>query len=146
MLLFLYLMSRFFMFRYLIFFIICVMMKCLCDVDCDIVQFCNFGYFVYLQVFIFFIDVERRVMMDFCLIGGLNCFKFMNDFIAGKYGLKLFGNFCFIIIYQVLNLYFYVFWEKGVRGYFFNLFFFVSNLFFVIYLSNIRQIYFVQIC
>lgn len=36
-LLFLYLMSRFFMFRYLIFFIICVMMKFLCDVDCDIV-------------------------------------------------------------------------------------------------------------
>lgn len=31
----LHLMSRFLMLRYLILFTTCVMMKCLCDVDCD---------------------------------------------------------------------------------------------------------------
>lgn len=142
----LHLMSRFLMPRYLILFTTCVMMKCLCDVDCDTAQFCNFGHFVYLQVPTFFTDVERRAMMDSCLIGGLNCLKLMNDSTAGKYGSKLSGNFCFRIIHQVLNPHFYVLWEKGVRGYFFNLSLSVSNLFFAIYLSNIRQIHLVQTC
>lgn len=62
----------------------------------EIIKMVRINFFVKLYPFqapTFFTDVERRAMIDSCLISGLNCLKLMNDSTAGKKRVATFQTF-----------------------------------------------------